>query len=111
MRLPSPLRTRRKAVWGPKRKPALLTAVVLSLGLASSALAHGRHYRVEKAEPGTPGSHVTSSKLDDEVTERLKHGNPLQTGSVIVTLVPGAQLPQPDPSLPYNPSQSTTTTS
>ena len=83
--------TRRKAVWGAKPASALL--LLLFVALSSNALADGRHIRTEKkARPGQQSSRVKAYKLDDEVTRRSNR-NSLQTSSVIVTLVPGAQLP------------------
>src|SRR5205809_2496466 len=84
-------RTRRKAVWGAKPASALL--LLLSVALASNAFADRRHPRTgRKATPGVPGSHAKAYRLDDELTGR-SNGNPLFTSRVIVTLVPGAQLP------------------
>jgi serine protease AprX len=57
-------------------------------------MAEGRHSRtVPQTTAGVPGKNVGNYKLDDEVTERAHHGNPLGRTSVIVTLVPGASLP------------------
>ena len=84
-------RTRRKAVWGAKPASALL--LLLSVALASNAFADRRHPGTgRKATPGVPGSHAKAYRLDDELTGR-SNGNPLFTSRVIVTLVPGAQLP------------------
>ena len=84
---------RRKAVWGPKR--TLAVAAMLALGLVSNASAEGRHIRqAQKANAGTPSRKVKNYKLDDELTNRSARNNPLHTSSVIVTLVPGAQLPR-----------------
>jgi serine protease AprX len=46
----------------------------------------------KKAKPAEPNSQVKRYKADDVVSQR-KNGNPLRTSRVIVTLVPGAQLP------------------
>jgi serine protease AprX len=73
---------RRKVVWGPKR---FIAAAALFLGLSANAGAQN--------VPGTPGSYVKNYKLDDEVTDRAQRGNPLAIAQVIVTLVPGAELP------------------
>ena len=83
----------RKAVWGSKwMVPALL--LVFAAGLAPNASAAGRHARTaRKARAGVPGASAKSYKLDGEVSRRAAHGNPLFTTSVIVTLVPGATVP------------------
>jgi serine protease AprX len=70
---------RRKAVWGPKRTLAAVLMVVF--GFAPAAIAQSN-----------ANGRVKNYKLDDEVTRRA-NGNPTQMSSVIVTLVPGAQLP------------------
>src|SRR5213596_2362008 len=70
---------RRKVVWGPKRT---LVAAALVFGLSANGV----------AASGTPGSQVRNYKADDAVSARAR-GNPLQTSSVIVTFVPGAELP------------------
>src|SRR6266581_5985268 len=83
---------RRKAVWGAKR--ALAALAILSIGLAPDAMAAGRHAQNgATAKPGVPSQRVKSYKLDNELTRRSLHGNPLSTTGVIVTLLPGAQLP------------------
>ena len=51
------------------------------------------HQQAPHKRPGAPGFNVKNYKMDDEVTKRADRGNPLHTSSVIVTLVPGAQLP------------------
>ena len=94
---------RRKAVWGPKSTLAALMLVVL--GLSPDAMAAGRRHDQQnkantkhrdgegkRAKPAAPNSQVKRYKADDEVSQR-KNGNPLRTSRVIVTLVPGAQLP------------------
>ena len=83
---------RAKAVWGPKR---VLAAVVLSLiALAPNVAAAKTHsHEGARKKAGTPGVNVKNYKLDDKVTERAAHGNPLHTTRVIVTLLPGAKLP------------------
>jgi serine protease AprX len=43
--------------------------------------------------PGVPGSLVRNYKLDDALTDRASRGNPAAPTRVIVTLVPGAKLP------------------
>src|ERR1700730_16558564 len=73
--------TRRKAVWGPGRTSA--AAALLFLGLATSAMAEGRHSRTVPQTPaGVPGNNVAHYKLDGEVTERAHHGHPLGRTSV-----------------------------
>jgi hypothetical protein len=89
--------TRRKAVWGAKQASALLLS--LFVAHTSNAFAdddqHGEQARrgQQKAETGQSRAGERSYKLDDEVTDRADHRNPLHTSSVIVTLVPGATLP------------------
>ena len=57
-------------------------------------MAAGRHTSTPPtAKPGVPSQRVKNYKLDNEVSRRSLHGNPLFTTSVIVTLVPGATLP------------------
>ena len=95
----------RKAVWGPKR--TLVGLVLIAFGLSTSAMAAGNkrskagdpdqtdkhHSRpAPKAKPGLPSANVKNYKLDDEITRR-RDSNPIHTSRVIVTLVPGAQLP------------------
>src|SRR5436190_2522725 len=83
---------RRKAVWSPRLGLAALA--ILSIGLAPDAMAAGRHTSTPPtAKPGVPSQRVKNYKLDNEVSRRSLHGNPLFTTSVIVTLVPGATLP------------------
>ncbi len=84
---------RRKAVWGPKR--TLLAALVILMGLTPDAFAAGRHQRnTGHVKPGAPNSSVHNYKMDDELTRRSGSllGS-LNTTRVIVTLVPGAELP------------------
>src|SRR6266478_8192053 len=95
----------RKAVWGPKR--TLVALVLVAFGLSTSAMAAGNkrsnesspyqtdkhHSRpAPKVKPGLPSENVKNYKLDDEISRR-RDSNPIQTSRVIVTLVPGAQLP------------------
>src|SRR5438552_2684456 len=102
----NPGAVQRKAVWGPKR--TLVALVLIAFGLPNSAIAAGnnrssqndadepqsRHFRpASKAKPGEPSANVKDYKLDDEITRR-RDSNPLHTTRVIVTLVPGAELPQ-----------------
>jgi serine protease AprX len=46
-----------------------------------------------RKQPAVPGSHVKGYKLDSELTKRADDRNPRSTTRVIVTLLPGAQLP------------------
>jgi subtilisin family serine protease len=93
--------TRRKVVWGPKRTLAALLLFVFAFTLNASAAGspqkgerNSRHHQgAPHKRPGAPGFNVKNYKVDDEVTKRADRGNPLHTSSVIVTLVPGAQLP------------------
>jgi serine protease AprX len=90
--------SRHKVVWGPKRTLASLFLVAFSFGVATSVSAAGsgqsrHHQKVSTKRSGAPGFNVKNYKLDDEVGKRADRGNPLFTTSVIVTLVPGAQLP------------------
>src|SRR5438128_3559845 len=84
---------RRKAVWGPKA--LVFSFLVMLAGFAANVAAapkehHGRQAAVKKA--GVPG-HVNQYRLDDELTRRADDRDPRHTTRVIVTLVPGAQLP------------------
>jgi len=96
MNLPSSqLNVRWKAVWGSKRKfgGALLSFFLTFTGFTATAIADGRHGRSgHKAEPGVRNASVKGYRIDEELTRRSKR-NPTQTTRVIVTLQPGAQLP------------------
>jgi len=81
---------RRKAVWGPKR---ILVAALAVVAMAPNAVAGPHRNTPHKGVPGTPGSQVKNYKLDDEVSRRSKSSDDKKTSSVIVTLMPGAQLP------------------
>ena len=78
----------------------VLFLAVLLMGAVPFASAAGKpqpaknSHSVQKprTRPGRPGSFVKNYKVDDEVDRRSK-GNPLHTSSVIVTLVPGAEIP------------------
>src|SRR5262245_30283982 len=85
--------SRRKAVWGPKR--TLLAALVVVMGITPEAYASGAHGRqVKNVGAGAPNSFAKNYKMDDEVTRRsMGPANGLGKTRVIVTLVPGAQLP------------------
>jgi serine protease AprX len=83
---------RRKAVWGPKRGLAVL--FLLFLGLApSTAVAKSHSQQAPKKPAGGPGSAAKAYRLDDELADRASRGNPTLTTRVIVTLVPGAKVP------------------
>ncbi|HEY7290089.1 MAG TPA: S8 family peptidase [Vicinamibacterales bacterium] len=83
---------RRKAVWGPKR--TLLAALLFLVGTAPMASAAGHHGRQGKhLKPGWANSFVRRYRMDDEVTRRSGDRNGANTTKVIVSLVPGAQLP------------------
>ena len=98
LRPPAITPSRHKVVWGPKRTLASLFLVAFSFGVVTTASAAGsgqsrHHQKVSTKRPGAPGFNVKNYKQDDEVAKRADRGNPLFTSSVIVTLVPGAQLP------------------
>ena len=84
--LPRRQAVRRKAVWGPKATLAAFLAA--ALGIAPNVMAK----EGKPAKPGSPNSFVKNYKLDPELTRR-SNGNPTHTTGVIVTLMPGAQLP------------------
>src|SRR5690242_16288791 len=86
-------KTRRKAVWGPKR--TLAAAFVLSVAMATAAAAASGHDHVRrgaKAHEGGPNSLVKGYKLDGELTKRSR-GNGSAKTRVIVELQPGADVP------------------
>jgi serine protease AprX len=62
-------------------------------GLVVSPAAASPQSRPTAKVPGAPGSLVKNYKLDDALTDRANRGNPFATTRVIVTLVPGAKLP------------------
>ena len=83
---------RHKAVWGPKRTiPALLLALTCMAPNFAAAKTHS--HEAARKTPGVPGAAAKSYKLDDELTRRSNDRNGSNTTRVIVTLVPGAQLP------------------
>ena len=86
--------TRRKAVWGSRWTAAILL-MLLSAGLASDASAASGHARQgKKQQGGLPGaSKHENYRLDRELTDRSTRGNALRTTRVIVSLVPGAEVP------------------
>ncbi|HEY1913170.1 MAG TPA: S8 family peptidase [Vicinamibacterales bacterium] len=82
----------KKAVWGAKLTSSVFLLLFVA-GLTSDASAAGRHVRDgAKKKNGVPGANPRNYKMDDEVSRRSSR-NPLQTTSVIVTLVPGATVP------------------
>jgi serine protease AprX len=84
---------RRKAVWGPKRTVSALF-VALALLVPNFAVAKTHSHEAKHKNPGVPSSLAKSYKLDDELSRRSKDRNGSNVTRVIVTLVPGAQLPQ-----------------
>src|SRR5579872_1417345 len=83
----------RTVVWG---RTWLVAALPLTFAAipAPDASAAGRHVRnLPKKHAGAPSASLKKYKLDDEVSRRSSRGNPLQTTSVIVSLVPGATVP------------------
>jgi serine protease AprX len=69
--------------------------LLLVFGASFSAEAAGQHNRqVKKATAGVRSDRVEDYKLDGELSKRAKSSNPIFTTSVIVTLVPGAKVPQ-----------------
>jgi serine protease AprX len=86
-------RVKRKAVWG--FTPFVLSLAVLGLVSSSAAAAPKQHHRRQAAtaRPGVPSAHVKAYKMDDELTRRSQRNNWRNTTRVIVTLVPGAKLP------------------
>lgn len=83
---------RHKAVWGPKRVGSLAAALVFTV--ASSALAGSPHLHGARGDNRPGAAHDEHQyKLDDEVSDRAKGGNPFSKTPVIVTLQPGKQLP------------------
>jgi serine protease AprX len=73
-----------------KVKRSVAVAALFLLGCASNGFARNGHGH---AVPGGPGAAVRNYKLDDVVSNRSRRGNPESTSRVIVTLVPGAELP------------------
>ena len=87
------LSTRRKTVWG--FKWSIVVGALLIFGLPSNAIASGRHSRpAPTTRPAGPNSNARPYRLDKELTFRAAHHNALNKTHAIVTLKPGAQLPQ-----------------
>src|SRR5438034_9671949 len=86
-------RVRRKAVWGSKAFVRSFLVVLAGVVTNVTAAPKEQHTRqAATAKPGVPG-HVKQYRLDDELTRRANDPDPRHTTRVIVTLVPGAQLP------------------
>jgi serine protease AprX len=86
---PRPRETRAKAVWGPKRFLSLAALLIFSFSAAAFAAdSNGNNHRGGRAGGQ---SKVRAYKLDGELSRRKS--NPAGRSSVIVTLVPGAELP------------------
>ena len=87
-------KTRRKAVWGPKR--TLAASFVLMMAFAATTFAAGgrEHARAgSKVRDGRPNSLVRGYKIDRELSKR-SIGNSSAKTRVIVELQPGAEVPQ-----------------
>ena len=84
---------RRKAVWGPKRTIGALSFLFVAALAVGPADAKTHSRQAPKKQAGAPGALVKNYKIDDELSDRADHGNPGLTTRVIVTLVPGATLP------------------
>jgi serine protease AprX len=84
-------RSRKKAVWGPKRRLAAVALAILAC--APNAWAAKGHSNVPHDTPGVPGRGVKNYKVDDELSKRAAGRNTTHVSSVIVELVPGAPLP------------------
>ena len=83
---------RHKAVWGPKRTAsALLVALTCLAPNVAAAKTHSHEAARKKA--GAPSQSVKDYKLDEELSRRSMDRNGANTTRVIVTFVPGAQLP------------------
>jgi serine protease AprX len=83
---------RRKAVWGPKHTAS---ALLVTLACLAPTMAFAKPRNRDKARnlPGVRGAHVKDYKLDRELSKRSEDRHPQDTTRVIVTLLPGAQLP------------------
>src|SRR5665647_2020616 len=85
---------RRKAVWGPKRTVSALF-VALALLVPNFAIAKTHSHEAKHKKPGVAGTLAKSYKLDDELTKRsTDRSSGLHKSRVIVTLAPGAKLPE-----------------
>ena len=84
--------SRHKAVWGLKRTvSAILVALTCMAPNVAAAKTHSHEAARKKA--GAPSQSVKQYKLDDELSQRSQDRNGSNKTRVIVTLVPGAQLP------------------
>src|SRR6188768_4292353 len=96
MTLTPPRQTvRRKAVWGPKAVLAAFFAVAMAVAPAAIAK-EGKHGKQgKKAKPDAPNAFAYGKyrRFDQEVIRRMQ-GKADEKIGVIVTLVPGARLPQ-----------------
>ncbi len=81
-----------KAVWGPKRVLPALFLSILCLA-PSTAIAKPHSHEGAKKKAGVPNANVKQYRLDDELAQRSNDRNPNNVTRVIVTLLPGAQLP------------------
>src|SRR5439155_21915273 len=79
---------RRRIVWG-----RVVLAATFLFGLTAVGFAAPGPRGPATSVAGGPGSQVKAYKLDDELTRRSNAGTAQQLSSVIVTLVPGGQLP------------------
>ena len=85
---------RRKAVWGPKATLAAFLAAAMALAPDVMAKEANRHANEgKKAKPAAPNSSVKYSRFDEEVVLRMKGQSGEKTTKIIVSLMPGAQLP------------------
>ncbi|MCC7417898.1 MAG: S8 family peptidase [Acidobacteria bacterium] len=80
---------RRKAVWG--LRPIGTALLLLALGISGAVDAAPR--RAGRARAGVPGAPAKAYKLDRALARRAREANPVLTTRVIVTLMPGAQVP------------------
>ena len=91
--------SRHKAVWGPKRiASALLVAFACvrpNVAVADTHSNHGSHKIAGGSHKtaGVPGAFAKPYKLDVELTRRASERNGANRTRVIVTLIPGAELP------------------
>src|ERR1051325_9371948 len=86
-------KSRRKAVWGPKRTLSAVFVLVLAFAAPTFAAGGREHARAgSKARDGRPNSLVHGYRLDNELTKRSR-GNGSAKTRVIVELQPGAEVP------------------
>src|SRR5437899_3197283 len=90
----SPICSRAKAVWGPKRLLRAVSLALVATCVASNAFAAGRHAKRAKTHrPGTPNAFVADGKMDAGVAQRSRSRNGFETADVIAMLEPGVDLP------------------